>query len=61
MIIVLNHLRFWNNPCNFRTLDCFIHHTSTWLAGYNCITLEADLLLCGERDEWRTTLKDVQS
>ena len=54
----VNHLRF-KNPCDFRTLDRFLR---SWQV--TAVTLwdqlPADLLLRGERDGWRTILKDVQ-
>ena len=54
----VNHLRF-KNPCDFRTLDRFL---CSWQV--TAVTLwdqfPADLLLRGERDGWRTILKDVQ-
>jgi len=53
-----SHLRF-QNPCDFKSLDRFIRGWQvTAVVCWN--KLPADILLCGERNGWRTILKDVQ-
>ena len=56
-MILLNHLRF-QNLCDFRSLDHFMCSWQATVLLWN--QLPADLLLCGEKDGWRTILKDVQ-
>jgi len=54
-----SHLRFYN-PLNFRTLDRFRRSWQITVVDlWNSIP--ADLLLKGEKEGWRTVLKDIQS
>ena len=54
----VSYLSF-QNPCDFRSLDRFI---CSWQVTAVLLwnRLPVDLLVRGERDGWRTTLKDVQ-
>ena len=53
-----SHLRL-QNPYDLKSLNCFIRGWQvTAVMCWN--KLPANILLCGERDGWRTILKDVQ-
>ena len=53
-----SHLHL-QNPRNFRTLNCF--HRSWQVAAVNLWdSILADILLQGNSNGWRTTLKDIQ-